>query len=57
MSNPRVSATWEFQGSVYASELESFCREFEVAFGDFVQISTGDCDLRFFGHLFGEYAD
>ena len=57
MGNPRVSATWEFQGSVCASELESFCREYEVAFGDFVQISPGDCDLRFFGHLFGEYVD
>jgi hypothetical protein len=53
----RASATWEFQGSVYASELKSSCREYEVAFGDFVQISTGDCDLSSFGHLFGEYVD
>jgi hypothetical protein len=52
-----VIPTWEFQGSVYASELKSFCEEHEMAFGDFVQISKGDRDLRFYGHLFGECAD
>jgi hypothetical protein len=54
----RVSATWEFQGSVYASEVKSFCEECGVAFGDFVQISLGGSyDLRFYGHLFGEDID
>jgi hypothetical protein len=53
----RVSATWEFRGSVYASELKSFCEEYDVAFDDFVQISRNDYDLRFCGHLFGDYGD
>jgi hypothetical protein len=53
----RVSATWEYQGSIYASELEAFCEEEGVAFGDFVKLSTRDINLGYYGHLFGEYFD
>ena len=56
-THPRVSPTWKSQGSVYASELEGFCIEHELAFSDFVQISLSDRDVRLFGYLFGEYVN
>jgi hypothetical protein len=53
----RVSATWKYEGSIYASELGVFCEEEGIAFGDFVNLSTRDVDLGYYGHLFGEYFD
>jgi hypothetical protein len=53
----RVTATWEFHGSAYASELKDYCMENELTFDDFVQISLKDDDLRFYGSLSGEYSD
>ncbi len=53
----RVSATWEYQGSTYASELRAFCKEEGIAFGDFVKLSTRDINFGYYGHLFGEYFD
>lgn len=53
----RVSATWEYQGSIYASELRVFCEEEGIAFGDFAKLSARDFNLGYYGHLFGEYSD
>lgn len=53
----RLSATWEFEGSVYASELRVFCEEEGIAFGDFVKLSRRNVNLGYYGHLFGEDFD
>lgn len=53
----RVSATWEYEGSTFASELRAFCEEEGIVFGDFVKLSTKDIDLGYYGHLFGEYSN
>lgn len=53
----RVSATWEYEGSTFASELRAFCDEEGIAFGDFVKLSIRNVDLGFWRCLFGKYFD
>jgi hypothetical protein len=45
----RISATWEYEGSAFASELKAFCDGEGIVFGDFVKLSTRDVDLGFWG--------
>lgn len=52
----RPSATWEYEGSICASELRAFCDEEGIVFGDFVKLSTRDVTLGY-GYLLGKYSD
>jgi hypothetical protein len=49
----RVIATWCYVGSVFASQLQSFCREVGLLLDDFMEISRQDAPGGF-GFLFGD---